>query len=207
MQNPGWNELYKVLAQTLAYTVAALAGVALTRFKDWIDRKKKQISISKVIDQSLTVRECLIELRTKIDCDVTILLQIKNGIYYSSGESEQKVTVTHVAPRFGHGIDPVLVRAFSEVPISLISRSLQEVLKGGYYIPRMHDMVEDSFLKQIFMGIGAESVHLAPVYNKTGNLIAIIIASWFDRPEALEPEHRAHIENAQQRMALLIAKR
>lgn len=205
----GWEDLGIYAMQALGYAGAAVGGAVLSRFKHWLsERKRKSNSLTHVLDQSLSIRECLVELRTKVDCDLTFLLQIKNGIYYSSGESEQKVTITHVSPRFGHGVDPLLIRSLTDIPISIIGHSVKLIMSGGLYLPIVKEMQPDDFyLRQIFSGLGTACVQFIPIFNKTNNLVGVAGLAWFEKTNALEPEHRPDIQNAQQRLGLLLIRK
>jgi hypothetical protein len=206
-----WHDVLVYIMQMAGYALATLGGIALSQFKQWLHaRKRKFNSLSHTLDQSLSIRECLVELRTQVDCDLTLLLQIKNGVYYSSGESEQKITVTHVSPSYGHGVDPLLIQSLSDIPISIVGPSIRAIIRADLYLPNVADMQPDDFyLSQIFTGVGASCVHLIPVFNKANHLVGVAGLVWFGKTHALiqDEVHHTEIKNAQQRLGLLLFRK
>jgi len=206
-----WHDVLVYIMQMAGYALATLGGIALSQFKHWLyTRKRRYNSLSHALDQSLSIRECLVELRTQVECDLTLMLQIKNGVYYSSGESEQKITITHISPSFGHGVDPLLIQSLSDIPISIVGPSIRTIIRADLYLPNASDMQsEDFYLSQIFTGVGASSVHLIPIFNKANNLIGIAGMVWFDKTHAQDQSdvHHSEIKHAQQRLGLLLVRK
>lgn len=168
----------EVLGQILAYLLAGLGGIALIRIKEWYEIKRSNYRITTQINHNAMIREALAEAREHFDSDRVKLFQLKNGSYYHSGESEQKLTLTHIVHRYGTGIPSTLLSSYTDIPISHLTKTLQAVVNTSVSTFKVNDIDQDFFIKHHFSANNTSTVLMIKVMNAKARLIGVLMVTW-----------------------------
>jgi len=173
--------------QILGFVAMAVSGVLLERMRRWYinwDVKKPFYNIQKLTETSQKVRELLIEAMAGAAADRAELYQFKNGEYFISGESSQKLCLTHCAVKNGISA-PQDIR---DLPIGFISNFLSKVLKDNPCVIHTELMeTSDHFIKQIFT-TNANAVSYAFVIKSPNNqMLGVVMLVWIS-DEAFKKE-------------------
>lgn len=176
------TELLHILGQLLAYTIAGFGGILLMRVKEWYEVQKSNTRITSQINYNSMIREALAEAREHFDGDRVKLFQFKNGTYFHSGESEQKLTLTHIVYRFGTGIPAALLPSYTDIPISHLTNTLQATIKNKVFAFSVNEN-EDFFVRQNFAANNTSMVLMTKVHNSKEKLIGVVMISWRDEKD------------------------
>jgi len=177
------SKLLEIAGQLLAYTFAGFGGIILLRLKEWYEVKKSNRLITSQINHNALIREALAEAREHFDSDRVKLFQFKNGNYYHSGESEQKLTLTHIVYRYGTGVPTSTLSSYTDIPISLLTKTLHLAISSEVASFDVNDLDQDFFIKQHFAASNTSTVLLTKVKNSKEKLIGILMVTWREERE------------------------
>jgi hypothetical protein len=123
------------------------------------------------------IQDSLAEIRLRLDCGRTCLLQFHNGGTYLDGSGIKKFSLTHES---------------SDVGVSETSKDRQDMLMTQYLdllgelsendpYPRLVFEMPDSIFKRHLESAGTEIFSAYPVKNlKTGTTVGLILSEWID---------------------------
>ena len=132
-----------------------------------------------------------------------MLFQFKNGDYYISGESEQKVTMTHVVSRNGFGLPQGMQNMFQNILISYFSNTMKEVLDKRSVYNVTSQMAAESFLKALMTANGVEEFWISCVYTPKRKLVGLVFVTWLGTPQ--NPIETPYLEETADRIGIALA--
>lgn len=171
----------KDVAEFVGYVIvgilASMFGVFKKKAKKYIE-DKKQKNFLKVISQSSLLRDLLVEVRTVYKADRGMLFQIKNGEYYISGESDQKLCLTHLVNAHGISFLNSVGTTYQNMPVGLSARTLAKVIQEGFYTSSLTLDNIDCYLHSVLFSDGHKKFAMVPALNLRNQVVGVIVLVW-----------------------------
>lgn len=123
------------------------------------------------------INAALENLRYKTGADIAYIVLFHNGTVDSRGYHMNKMSRYYEVP--GPGIIPRAMK-YQNLPITLYSTTLDNIEKMKFHYGDI-DEVEDLKVRIKYKEYGVTATSVAPVYNKGGDLIALIGVEYISR--------------------------
>lgn len=177
---PHADELFLSLGQIVAGIAMGMAAFAFSKTKDFVSNKVKRMSAA-TLNRNVRIKDLLQEVRAVFDADRVKLYQFHNGDYYVTGESMQKLSLSHYAVK--RGVEGPEAK-HQGIPVSYVSAILSEmVANDGVIVKAVADMDADCFMKSLLLKGGLQTVIMGGVVGQRGHLIGVVVVSWLDEVE------------------------
>lgn len=174
---PNADEFLSSLGQILAGMAMGLGAFALTKIKDYMNKKMRFMSTT-ALNRNVRIKDLLQEIRVHFDADRVKLYQFHNGDYYVTGESVQKMSLSHYVVK--RGVEGPEAK-HQGIPVSYVSAILAEMVAAdGVLVKPVADMDPDCFLQSLMIQGGVQTTVMGGVNGQHGHLIGVIIVGWLD---------------------------
>lgn len=156
------------------------SGYLAGRIKEWVKNQKVKTNtgIQKTdVTRSIVLESALAEIRSAFGADRIIVAQFKNGEYFATGESVQKLITTHCVCRAGITF-PILSSQSEQISKSLISpllRDLYDRKEASYVVAKLP---ENFYLKQFWMQSGTAFVKVRGIFNPSLNMVGVLYITY-----------------------------
>lgn len=178
------SEIYRVVGEVLVGVACGVIGIISVKVKEYLKKKNKTSNLLSIISADTNIREAMAEARQHLDCDRVKIFQFKNGSYYISGESEQKITLTHIVTKNGLGYPPELIGSFTDVPVSFFSGTMNVLAKEKIAVFLTEKMDDGSYLKHIFHSNSIECAVMAIITTPNKNILGMVMFSWLSEKQS-----------------------
>jgi hypothetical protein len=176
----GADELWQTMGTIIGYLFVGAAAYWLKQLKDRIEKQKTdQVAVETSLNNNLKVYDLLAQLRYDYDADRIMLMQFKNGEYYASGESDQKLTLTHFVCKTGISQPTLNNNTLVNVPLSIIVKTIDSVVKCDSLEFKTRELDDDIYFKNVLLLDGVENAVFASIRSRR-KLVGIVIMSWLD---------------------------
>lgn len=169
------NHIFEVLMTSLTSIIVAIIGTGI--FKKYQDKQSensskvkllKQIKLDEIIHYSLR------ELRREYNSDRIYIMQFHNGGNFFSNSPIQKMSVTY--ERCSDGLERISDR-FQNIFVSNHNWYINTILNDELFFTDI-DSVEDVTTRGLLRSSGCQSQAAVTIYDKSGNLIGLLILDW-----------------------------
>ena len=171
--------------------------------RDRIDSRKKHppFDAIKALNKNMRVRETLSEIRSLVGSDRVLLYQFHNGEYFVSGDSIQKLSLTHYASRRGVGHPDPMHSRHQNIPVTFLANTLKEIEQKAWQT-NIREMPDHYFDKDLHIASGVESMVVAPVRNSRHVFFGILYVTWLHEVEQLGEEQLKDLHDKIQELAV-----
>jgi hypothetical protein len=158
---------------------------------------KAFFSVENVINRNLRLQALLYECRGVFDCDRVKLFQFHNGDYFLSGESVQKLSITHFALKRGVSSPVSNGNPYLNIPVSVMLHCLDRIKEAeNIMFSSVEDLPDEFAMKDSLRATGCHTVAMTAVRNQYGKMYGVLFLTWLspiDKPKKLdELKHFAH---------------
>lgn len=164
-------KLPQEVIQMFGYAIATGIGLSAMKAKDWWSKRFYR-ALPKQINRNAKVREVISEIRILTRSERAFIYQFKNGEFFVSGESSQRLVLTHMS--IDRTISSDILPQAVEFTHSLASETLS-ILTKATLISAKAKQLPDAFLKMIFEQAGSDCVLMAMIKNPKNQLIGLIV--------------------------------
>ena len=135
----------------IALITAVIGPIVLEWVKIKLSKKDKEDPIKKGCQQGLVIEEEIESIREELNGDRVWISMFHNGGHYlHTNKSIQKFSIVHEVERVGIA---KIAHTFTNIPLSLFAKSIDEILKTGYIFISNFD---DSTIATFGLKPGAE---------------------------------------------------
>lgn len=174
------GELTSGIGDLLGAVVVGVLAYVISYLKKKVERKDF-FSVEKVLNRNMRVQSILYECRGAFDCDRVKLFQFHNGDYFLSGESVQKITLTHFALKRGISSPITNPPLYQNIPVSVILAGLNQIIAPkSVYFEQIQNLPDEFYLKDALRSTGCHSVAMAAVTNQYNKIFGLLILTWID---------------------------
>lgn len=168
------------LQQSLYGVGAALFTFFAAWFKAWL-RKQAHRFDEDAISHNMLIRDILVEARLHFNSDRAQLLLFKNGTYYMSGKSEQKLCLAYCVNGPG-----VAFPTTQDTPVTFILPTLQKLTEAPYYEGSVAD--DPSEYIRTVSGPSSGTKHYVMAFvGPAGRPHAVLAVSWLEDTKCQSP--------------------
>ena len=176
---PHADELFLSLGQIFAGIAIGLAAFAFSKAKDFVNKRVNRMN-SADLNRNVRIKDLLQEVRACFDADRVKLYQFHNGDYHVTGESVQKMSLSHYVVK--RGVEGPGAQ-HQGIPVSYVSAILAEMMEQGVIVKVVDDMDSDCFLKSLLIQGSIHTVVMGGVVSHQRHLIGVVVAGWLDDVE------------------------
>ena len=174
--------------------IVGLLAYAIKYVRDKRKARRRRSTLDESLEFDARIYPIIWELQAKYKAMRVYIVQFHNGANFYTGQSIQKMTISHEVPQYQAGIGR-MKNFYDNVLVSeLDHRMLIDMKKGGYFVcSDRYRVNDDAAMRQWMDTYGMLSAYQFRIQDKkTGETVATLNLH-FDRPEGLEPINIAHI--------------
>ena len=174
----------------IALITAVIGPIVLEWFKVKLSKKDKEDPIKKGCQQGLVIEEEIENIREELNGDRVWISMFHNGGHFlHTNKSIQKFSVVYEVEKAGVA---KIAHTFTNIPLSLFAKSIDEMLKTGYiFIPNFEDPTIATFgLKPGAEAAGTKASYCIALFDiKTESCIGTVGID-YTKPKKLTNEEK-----------------
>lgn len=134
----------ELIGTIIVAVISAIIGPTIVEFFKQKIRRKREDTVKKDLEKNVIIHQELSSILEELEADRVWITQFHNGGHFLlSNKSIQKFSMTYEITKVG--VSPASV-IFKDIPISLYSRAMSEILNSGYiFISDFDDSKINSF--------------------------------------------------------------
>lgn len=174
------DDLLHYLGSLIAGVLIGVLGFIAAKTKMAV--KHMNIMSHKALNRNLRIVSTMQEMRGLIDADRVMLYQFHNGDYYASGESAQKISMTHYVLNRGVEMPTGIGEYHQNVPASYVVYLLDYVRQHRIWFGHTKGAQADTFcyFRPLLIRDGVKSCLFAGLYGKNDVMLGLILVAWLD---------------------------
>ncbi|MBK9390468.1 MAG: hypothetical protein IPN68_09840 [Bacteroidetes bacterium] len=174
------DQLMKLLlevGQVLGILSLGVVAYLVSRLKKTLE-KKPLFDPRKTLNKNLKIQATIQEVRGVFDADRVSLYQFHNGNYYVSGQSIQKLSLTHVVCRRGVSYPESVSTLHQNIPVSCILKTIDAITSKGVAISSDGSVWGDPYFKDLLKHGGVGTAIICAVRDSMNHYFGIIVVGW-----------------------------
>lgn len=194
---------WEMLGAVSAAITTTVIGPTIFEFikSKFIKPKKEPDSVRENIKGNLIIDENLLLIRERIECDRIWIIQFHNGGHFLQfKKSIQKISTTHENTK--PGVSSVMF-LLKEIPISLYTKTLHEILENGSLSVKDFDNEELPYygLKGLTETTGTKATFIVGLFDIETNRCIGLLGVDFLEPKVLNHANRDFVIERASRLA------
>jgi hypothetical protein len=173
-----YKEISANIGQAVGAAIFAFAAYLYGRLRAWQKHHVNSATVTKIgLDRVISIENILADVRRDLGADRAIIYQFKNGEYYASGESVQKLIMTHCVCRTGISF-PILSSQNESIQVSFISGLLVDLMDHKSVNHVVTKVSENFYLRSFWLVNGTIFSKMRGLFNFEGKMIGVLALNY-----------------------------